>query len=131
MNHTIAIINYSGGAEEMQIEICGDKTVVTHINNTGGPEGQPFITKVIAMNHSEVKGYIAKELLLHTFKDSKERFTYRDLKNHLNSFSESDLDKDATIFDGEEYREIDSLKMADEKFNDVLDHGHIYIELRK
>jgi len=62
--------------------------------------------------------------------------TYRTLLNRLLEFNAAHPDRmsdSVTIYDPEidEFFSVDSMDVSDEKDNDVLDHGHLFIKMLK
>ena len=56
--------------------------------------------------------------------------TYRQLLEQLKKLNEEQLDSTITVCAYEdEYFGMSGLYFADEKYNDVLDHGHPYFEM--
>lgn len=57
--------------------------------------------------------------------------TYQQLLNQLSEFTPEQLQMDVTIYDpsSEEYFGIGNLRIAID--NDVLDNGHLYVELKQ
>jgi hypothetical protein len=55
--------------------------------------------------------------------------TYRDLLDFLITMSDQDLDQCVTIYTpSDEYIGIQSFELSDEGDNDLLDHGHLYLD---
>ena len=58
--------------------------------------------------------------------------TYRTLLHILNTIPAERLDDTVTVHDpySDEFTAIVDVKTADEKTNDVLDNGHVYLEMK-
>ena len=58
--------------------------------------------------------------------------TYQQLLDKLNTIDPKRLGDTVTVFDpySDEYMAVAQVEIADEQYNDVLDHGHLFLVLK-